>query len=549
MISPKGRGVLAGLGALIAVCLLPGASAQPSAVGAVAGDRASAMAAGGPEAAPGAQAGLEVLPPEVRAIMDQPLYRFARWSIYVADLATGAPLYDYQGRELVVPGSVTKLFPGAAALDAFGPDYRFETPIYRRGTVDAQGTLQGDLVLVASGDLTMGGRNTPDGHIDFESFDHTYANATGLGTLTPENPLAGLDDLARQVVAAGIRRVSGNVLIDARLFDQMPKDDYVLSPIMINDNLIDLTVRPSDVGEAATVSARPETAAYEVLSAVETVPAGQPLDLAVDSPQPGQIFIHGQIPADTPQALRTFQAADPPAFARTLLIEALGRQGVLVDAAPTGANRAAQLPPSGSYAPAEQVALLRSLPFSENLNLIFHVSMNLDADTLVMLLAAKNDKTTFDDGMAQILAFLRTTPLDTDAVSLGDGRGDARADLFSPYTATQLLRYMATRPDAAAYRNALPLMGEKGTEIDTVAPTSPIRGKTSGKSGTTVVGDLLHQRPVILGRGLAGYTPTASGRELVYSIYVQTVPIADVPALFTPIKDQGTMLEAIYARN
>jgi D-alanyl-D-alanine carboxypeptidase len=54
---------------------------------------------------------------------------------------------------------------------------------------------------------------------------------------------------------------------------------------------------------------------------------------------------------------------------------------------------------------------------------------------------------------------------------------------------------------------------------------------------------------VILGRGLAGYTPTASGRELVYSIYVQTVPIADVPALFTPIKDQGTMLEAIYARN
>ena len=527
------------LGAVVAVSLLPGASGQPD-----------AAAAGGSGRAIAAQGGVEALPPEIRAIMEHPLYRYARWSIYVADLATGAPLYDYQGRELVVPGSVTKLFPGAAALDAYGADYRFETPVYRRGSVDGQGALQGDLILVASGDLTMGGRNTPDGRIDYTSFDHTYANAFPLqATLTPENPLAGLDDLARQVAAAGIRRVGGNVIIDARLFEQMPKDDYVLSPIMINDNVIDLTGRPAGVGQAATVVWRPETAAYQVESAVQTVPAGQQLDLTVESPQPGRIFVHGQIPADTEQALRTFQAADPPAFARTLFIEALQRQGVLVDAVPTGPNPATLLPPSGSYTPADQVAVLRSLPFSENLNLIFKVSMNEQADTLVMLLAAKHGQTTFDDGMEQILAFLRTTPLDTAAVSLGDGRGDARGDLFSPYTATELLRYMATRPDASAYRDALPVLGEKGTEIDTVPPTSPIRGKTSGKSGTTVVGDLLHQRPIILGRGLAGYTPTASGRELVYSIYVNTVPIADVLDVFTPIKDQGTMLEIIYERN
>jgi len=537
MVSRKVRGALACLG-VVAVCLLPGASGQRGVV-----------AAGGSDRAVAAQGGVEPLPPEVRAIMDQPLYRYARWSIYVADLATGAPLYDYQSRELVVPGSVTKLFPGAAALDAFGPDYRFETPVYRRGAVDGQGTLQGDLILVASGDLTMGGRNTPDGRIDYESFDHTYANVVPGATLTPENPLAGLDELAGQVAAAGIRQVSGNVIVDARLFEQMPKDDYVLSPIMINDNVIDITVRPAGEGEAATVATRPETAAYQVQSAVETMPAGRPLDLTVDSPGPGQIFVHGQIPADTEQALRTFQVTDPPAFARTLLIEALRRQGVLVDAAPTGPNPATQLPPSDSYTPADQVALLHSLPFSQNLNLIFKVSMNEQADTLVMLLAARHGQTTFDDGMEQVLAFLRTTPLDTEAISLGDGRGNDRADLFSPYTVTQLLRYMAGRPDASAYRDALAVLGEKGTEIDTVAPSSPIRGKASAKSGTTVAGDLLHQRPIILGRGLAGYLPTSSGRELVYSIYVQTVPIADVTAVFTPIKDQGTMLESIYARN
>lgn len=529
---------LAWLGAVVTAGLLVGASVGPG-----------AAAAEGSEVAMAAQGGEQPLPPEIRAIMGHPLYRYARWSIYVADLATGAPLYDHQGRQLVVPGSVTKLFAGAAALDAFGPDHRFETPVYRRGTVDGQGALQGDLILVASGDLTMGGRNTPDGHLDYTSFDHTYANAVPGATLTPENPLAGIDDLARQVAAAGIRRVSGNVLVDARLFEQLPKDEYVLSPIMINDNVIDLSVRPAEMGQAATVTARPQTAAYSVQSAVLSVPAGQPLDLKVESPQPGQIFVRGQIPADSAEELRVFQVADPPSFARTLFIEALQRQGVLVDAAPTGANPASLLPPIGSYAPADQVAVLRSLPFSENLNVIFKLSMNVQADTLVMLLAARHGNTTFDAGMEQILAFLRTTPLDTEAVSLADGRGSAPGDLFSPYAATQLLRYMATRPDASAYRNALPLLGEKGTEIETVPPSSPVRGKASAKSGTTIAPDLLHQRPMILGRGLAGYMPTASGRELVYSIFVETVPLADVPALFTPIKDQGTMVEIIYARN
>src|SRR5690349_12597700 len=107
MASRKLGSALACLSAVVAVSLLPGASGQPAAV-----------AAGGNDHAVAAQVGVQSLPPEVRAIMDHPLYRYARWSIYVADLATGAPLYDHQARELVVPGSVTKLFAGAAALDA-----------------------------------------------------------------------------------------------------------------------------------------------------------------------------------------------------------------------------------------------------------------------------------------------------------------------------------------------------------------------------------------------------------------------------------------------
>ncbi|MCC7023131.1 MAG: D-alanyl-D-alanine carboxypeptidase, partial [Thermomicrobiales bacterium] len=152
------------------------------------------------DATPVATEAGEPLPGAITAIIEQPKYAFARWGIHVADRATGQTIYDLRGDERFLAASTTKLFPGAAALAAYGTDYRFETPIYRTGDVDADGALAGNLVLVASGDLTMGGRTTPDGQIAYTSMDHIYANVfPEMATLTPENPLAGLDELARQV--------------------------------------------------------------------------------------------------------------------------------------------------------------------------------------------------------------------------------------------------------------------------------------------------------------------------------------------------------------
>ena len=107
-------------------------------------------------------------------------------------------------------------------LDAFGPDYRFQTPIsiVRRGEVDANGDLTGDLILIASGDLTLGGRTAADGTIAFRNSDHTYANGNLEAALTDEDPLAGLNELAKQVAASGIKHVRGDVLIDDRLFEK-----------------------------------------------------------------------------------------------------------------------------------------------------------------------------------------------------------------------------------------------------------------------------------------------------------------------------------------
>ena len=67
--------------------------------------------------------------------------------------------------ELFNVGSVRKVFSVGQLLNQIGPTYRYNTPVYRRGELSGAGVLHGDLVLVASGDLTMGGRTNANGTI------------------------------------------------------------------------------------------------------------------------------------------------------------------------------------------------------------------------------------------------------------------------------------------------------------------------------------------------------------------------------------------------
>ncbi len=489
------------------------------------------------------------LPEAIAAVMRQPRYAdFTQWGMHVIDRETGETLLDLDSVRRYVPGSTTKLFPAAAALTAYGPDFRFETPVYRQGDV-ADGSLDGDLILVASGDITMGGRDLPDNTLAYANIDHTDANAVpGFATLTAPDPLAGLDTLAGQVAAAGIQRAR-DVIIDARLWDQMPKDDYVLSPIMINDNVIDLTITPGPIGKAATLQSRPVTAFYDVINDVQAIAADQPQTVTIAAPDPHRIVVQGQIPVGSAPLLQTFQVADPPAFARTLFIEALARQGVIVATPAVGPNPADRLPGSNAYVDAGRVALLTSFPFAEVVKVILKVSMNRGADTLVFLLAVKDGQRTFGDGVQAIRPFLEQIGVDSVAVSLADGRGNERADLFSPRSVVALLRGMAAGPDFTAYFDALPILGVDGTEFMSLPATSPALGKIVAKSGTTVAGDLLNQEYLLLGKADAGYMTARSGRELIWAVYINDVLSADLNELLGVGADIGTIAEAIYEQH
>ncbi len=304
----------------------------------------------------------------------------------------------------------------------FGPDHKFETPVYRRGEVK-DGRLHGDLILVAQGDLTLGGRTTADGKMAFKDHDHIYANfpSGSESEVTDTDPLAGLTALAKQVKEAGITHIDGEVMIDDRLFAKSRGSGSgpdVVTPIVVNDNLIDILITPADkAGSPAVVKMRPQTSLIQMDAQVTTGPEKGRQEILLEAVGPNRFTVRGQVRAHSQPLVRIYPVDDPAVFARALFIEALRREGIAVAASPL-APPEGDLPEKEGYGKLTRVAVYQSPPFRELIKVTLKVSHNLYANTLPLLVAAKNGKRTLAEGMQLQRRFLADlgVPVDDDLI-------------------------------------------------------------------------------------------------------------------------------------
>ena len=129
-------------------------------------------------------------PRRIAEVMARPEFAHASWGMEFYDLQTGRTVFAHNRQQLFVPGSTTKVVTMGTALEVLGPDHRFRTRMYRTGPV-VGGIVQGDLVLVASGDPNLSGRARPDGRYAFIDQDHSYG-----GPPLPDDPLLVMKSLA-----------------------------------------------------------------------------------------------------------------------------------------------------------------------------------------------------------------------------------------------------------------------------------------------------------------------------------------------------------------
>ena len=499
------------------------------------------------------------LPGAIQQIMQKPQYSEAIWGLRVVDVQSGAVVYDLNSQNNLLTGSVRKLYSVGVTLNELGADYRFKTPVFRRGRVDDSGTLKGDLILVAKGDLTMGGRDNGDDTVAVTDFDHCDANNLGGAILTKPDPLAGLDKLAAQVAASGITKVIGDVIIDDRLFEKfrVPNQKLLITPIVINDNRIDVTVLPTQPGEQARIEWRPQTAAFRVTGHVKTVPAGIETSVTLTPSGSHRGIVSGQIAADYTSPLpgvktlvQTFRIddpaapQDPAAFARTTFIEALERAGVKVTGRLVGPNPSEKLPPPDSYSANNQVAELVSAPYAEYSKLILKVSHNLGANLSLMLFGLANGVNTVANALpverATLTGRYGLEGSGFDFPTNGSGSPDSRA---SAETTVNLLRFMNGETAFPPYFGSLPILGVDGSLAE-IGVGSPAQGKVFAKTGTFL------DDGKIKAQVLAGYIDARSGRRLAYALYVNDAgAITGIADVISVIQDEGAISTIIQQLN
>ncbi len=468
----------------------------------------------------------------LHAIMARPDYRHSRFGIAIQPVSGAKPLYRLNAGELFVPGSTTKLVTEGVALKLIGPDYRFHTPIYKTGAITPEGTLQGDLVVVASGDMDLSGRIRPDGTLGFMNVDHSYAGIEGAAALTGD-PIAPVRSMARQIVDHGVKHVTGRVIIDTNLFPEGERElgtGVVISPIVINDNCVDTTITPaSEAGQQAAVRISPETRYVELINRVRTVAAGgQPhIQFSKDTRNVDgsrRLIIEGTIPTGSAPVFMAYKVAEPSVFAAYLFREALADAGVVVDSPESAQPLIGAETLAASYKPENLVAEHVSPPLIEDAHITLKVSQNLHASTgpyLVGAIAGKKHHDALAEGFRLELQLLEKAGLDLSGAVQSDGAGGAA--MYTPDFMCQFLTWMSKQPFARAYHDGLPILGKDGTLYD-IQTSSAAAGKVFAKTGTYATEDRLHQRLLITGKGLAGYMTTRDGHEVAFAFYVNFVP-------------------------
>jgi len=455
----------------------------------------------------------------IRAILGRPEFRHARFGAEFRALDTGQPIFRMNEQQFFVPGSTTKLLTEGTALSLLGPDYRFHTRVFRTGSVDANGMLKGNLILVASGDPNLSNRLQPDGTLAFQNIDHSYDSMPG-SAVVPGDPLAAIRDLAAQVAKAGIKRVDGRVIVDVSLFPQGVRElgtGVVISPIIVNDNVIDLAIAPGAEGSAPQIKTSPETAYLRITNQVKTGAAGSKFGIRIVSDVPASdgshtVTVSGTVPAG-PSIHRTYRVPEPSVFAQTVLTEALKELGVAITGNANSSNSEQRT----------EVADHVSAPFREEVKVTLKVSQNLHASMTPYLLGATvgtDHDHPLQSGFDAEHKFLQGAGLDVSGASQSDGAGgDA---FYTPAFMVEFLVYMSKQPFFSVFYSALPTLGKDGTLWD-IQQQSPAAGFVHAKTGTYGTADLLNKSLMVTGKGIAGYIDRKDGRRLAFAAYINMV--------------------------
>jgi D-alanyl-D-alanine carboxypeptidase/D-alanyl-D-alanine-endopeptidase (penicillin-binding protein 4) len=378
----------------------------------------------------------------------------------LSDANSGEVLETYNPLRPLPPASVAKAATSLYALETLGAGFRFETRLIATGPI-RNGRLNGDLVLVGGGD--------------------------------PSLDSDGLYDLAAQAKAAGVREVTGRLLVDSSALPSIDRIDRTQSDTVgynpaiggLNLNFNRVHFSWTRTGNSYTTAMAGRTERFRPAvntSTMRVVDRSLPVytydrvgDVDVWSVARGQLGNTGS---------RWLPVRNPDLYAGDVLRTMLRTNGIVVPAAQRGRGQ-------GTV-----IGLTQSASLDRIVNSLLRFSTNLVAEVLGLTATARNAGPPRNLGASAdtmsnwVMQRTRARRPDFD-----DHSGLNGTTRISASDMVQLL----TAPGAQA--RLQPLMKELTLDGP---PHQPVRAKTGSLNFVS---------------GLAGYFNARSGRQLAFATF------------------------------
>jgi D-alanyl-D-alanine carboxypeptidase/D-alanyl-D-alanine-endopeptidase (penicillin-binding protein 4) len=414
----------------------------------------------------------------------QPHLQGARASVIVQSVETGEVLYERDADRPMIPASNMKVVTGAAALVVLGPDYRFETVV----STDAR---------------ELG--PTLDGNI--------YVRGAGDPSVVSEE----MWKLAEAVRVLGIRRIEGDIVLDAAHFDSTSTTSETVTvgdrayhartgALALNFNAIAVhTTAGERAGSPAVVELAPRTSFVRLRGGASTGRSGGRSSLNVRrvfEDGANVIEVSGSVPAGSGTRVHYRNLDDGLGYFGTVFREFLASAGVAVQ----GSVKAGAAPDD-----ARTLVAHESKPLSLIVRDLNKFSSNFVAEQLLKAMGAfvEGAPGTTAGGIRVLTEHLRSTGIDSSAFHVEDGSGFSRGNRLTTRALAAVIRDAVSRFETSyEFVASLSVSGTDGTLSDRMGYPElqeAVRAKTGLLDGVT---------------SMSGVMEDGSGEKVIFSIIV-----------------------------
>lgn len=405
--------------------------------------------------------------------------KYAMTSLCVLDAQTGKVIFAKNEQIGLATASTLKTITSATAFSVLGKDFKYQTTLAYSGAITTDGILKGDLIIIGSGDPTLG------------SWRYEQSKEKTI-----------LNTWVTAIKALGIKKIEGAVIGDDSLFgtQSMPEGwiwqdmgNYYgagTSALTWRENQFDIHLKPgagvnTEVKLQETVPAMPY---LTVVNELKTGLAGSGDNAyAFLPPYSNLAYLRGTWGIGISKVGISLALPDPAFDAAYRLQDTLLRLNIKTDKEPTTARR---LSLEGKTLPqvAQKITTISSPDLSEIVYWFNKKSVNLYGEQLLKTIAWKLGKVpSTRNGAAAVINFWSAKGIDKNALNILDGSGLSPGTRVTTAAMANILFQVQKEDWFAAYYNSFPDNNGMKLKSGSINDVSAYAGYYTDKNGNKYI--------------------------------------------------------------